>query len=134
MTTRLSIIVIAALMACAAPRQKLAGNNTGDDEFTAPAPEATSFALLLNNRHWLDMNIFVLHDGQASRVGMVTASSSQSLMLSARMLGQAGAIRVIAEAIGEPDSYTTDLLVVQPGQIVELNLESQLAGSNYSVQ
>jgi hypothetical protein len=50
------------------------------------------------------------------------------------MLGQSKTIRLIAEPIGDESRYTTDLLVVQPGQVVELNVESLLARSNYTIQ
>ena len=50
------------------------------------------------------------------------------------MLGQSKTIRLIAEPIGDESRYTTDLLVVQPGQVVELNVENLLARSNYTIQ
>jgi hypothetical protein len=100
-----------------------------------PAPvEASGFSLILNNRHLLDVNIFLLHDGQPERIATVTSSSSHSLVLPLRLLGQSKTIRIIAEPIGDETRYTTDILVVQPGQIIELNVESLIARSNYSVQ
>jgi hypothetical protein len=115
------------LAACFGPRQKL-------DRDAAPSPLADGFELTLNNRHWLDINVFVQHDGEASRVTTVTASSSQSLILPLWLLGESKIVRIIAEPVGEQGSYTTDLLRVDPGQSVELNVESVLSKSNYSVQ
>jgi len=90
--------------------------------------------LILNNRHLLDVNIFLQHDGQPDRVATVTSSSSRSISLPLRMLGQSKTIRIIAEPIGGQTSYTTEALVVQPGQIIELNVESLINRSNYSIQ
>jgi hypothetical protein len=116
--------LILGLIACAGPRQDV-----------DPAPvEASGFSLILNNRHLLDVNIFLLHDGQPERIATVTSSSSHSLVLPLRLLGQSKTIRIIAEPIGDETRYTTDILVVQPGQIIELNVESLIARSNYSVQ
>jgi hypothetical protein len=115
------------LAACLGPRQKL-------HEDAAPSPMSDGFELTLNNRHWLDINVFVLHDGEASRVATVTASSSQSLILPLWLLGESKVVRIIAEPVGEAGSYTTDPLRVDPGQSVELNVESVLSKSNYSVQ
>jgi hypothetical protein len=115
------------LAACFGPRQKL-------DRDAGPSPLADGFELTLNNRHWLDINVFVQHDGEASRVTTVTASSSQSLILPLWLLGESKIVRIIAEPVGEQGSYTTDLLRVDPGQAVELNVESVLSRSNYSVQ
>jgi hypothetical protein len=116
-----------ALAACAGPRQKF-----HDD--TGPSPLSDGFELTLNNRHWLDINVFVQHDGEASRVTTVTASSTQSLILPLWLLGESRLVRIIAEPVGEQGSYATDLLRVEPGQSVELNVESALSRSNYTVQ
>lgn len=100
----------------------------------SPSPLADGFELTLNNRHWLDVNVFVQHDGESSRVTMVTASTSQSLILPLWMLGESKLVRIIAEPVGEQDSYTTDLLRLDLGQSVEVNVESVLSKSNYSIQ
>jgi hypothetical protein len=121
---RLLTVFLFAL-ACSGPRQNVDPN---------PSPEADGFSLVLRSNHLLDVNIFVLHDGQADRVAMVPSSSTRALVLPLWMLGQSRAIRIIVEPIGEESRYTTDLLSVQPGQIVELNVESLLARSSYSIQ
>jgi hypothetical protein len=123
------LLVAASLVfaGCFGPRQKL-------HEDAGPSPMGDGFELTLNNHHWLDVNIFVQHDGEASRVTTVTASSSQSLILPGWLLGDSKLVRIIAEPVGAQDSYVTDLLRVDPGQSVELNVESTLATSNYSIQ
>jgi len=124
---KLTLAALALLAACFGPRQKL-------HEEEGPTPMADGFELTLNNHHWLDVNIFVQHDGEASRVTTVTASSSQSLILPLWLLGDSKIVRIIAEPVGAQDSYSTELLRVDPGQAVELNVESSLARSNYSIQ
>ncbi len=99
-----------------------------------PQPNARGFALVLTNRYLLDVNIFLQHDGQADRIAMVNAASSKTLELPLYLLGQGGAIRLIAEPIGDDTRYTTDLLTVQAGQIVQLFVENPIARSNYSIQ
>jgi hypothetical protein len=119
--------LLLALSACFGPRQRLR-------EESNPSPLSDGFELTLNNRHWLDVNVFIQHDGESSRVTLVTASSSQSLILPLWMLGDAKLVRIIAEPVGAQDSYTTDLLRVDVGQSVEVNVESTLSRSNYSIQ
>ena len=117
-------ILLLVMLGCAGPRQNV-----------DPEPvEADGFSLILNNRHLLDVNIFLQHDGQPDRIATVPSSTSRAMVLPLRMLGQSKTIRIIAEPIGDQTSYTTDVLVVQPGQIVELNVESLIARSNYSIQ
>jgi hypothetical protein len=119
------LLVLVVVLACRGPRQ-----NVDPD----PAPAADGFSLILRSNHLLDVNIFVLHDGQADRVAMVPSSSTRALVLPTWMLGQSHAIRIIVEPIGEDSRYTTDLLSVQPGQIVELNVESLLSRTSYTIQ
>jgi hypothetical protein len=117
-------ILLLMMLGCAGPRQNV-----------DPEPvQADGFSLILNNRHLLDVNIFLQHDGQADRITTVPSSTSRAIVLPLRMLGQSKAIRIIAEPIGDETRYTTEVLVVQPGQIIELNVESLIARSNYSVQ
>ena len=117
-------LLLALAMACAGPRQNV-----------DPEPvQAAGFSLILNNRHLLDVNIFLQHDGQPDRIATVTSSSSRSIVLPLWMLGQSKTIRIIAEPIGDETRYTTDVLLVQPGQIIELNVESLIARSNYTIQ
>jgi hypothetical protein len=117
-------LLLALAMACAGPRQDV-----------DPEPvQADGFSLILNNHHLLDVNIFLLHDGQPDRIATIPSSTTRAIVLPLRMLGQSKAIRIIAEPIGDETRYTTDLLVVQPGQIVELNVESAISRSSYNIQ
>jgi hypothetical protein len=113
------------MLACAGPRQNVD---------PAPQAQADGFSLILTNHNLLDVNVFLQHDGQADRIAMVNASTSKALELPLRMLGQGGAIRLIAEPIGDDTRYTTDILTVQPGQAVQLNVETPITRSNYSIQ
>jgi hypothetical protein len=124
---QLTLSALMLVAACFGPRQKL-------HEEEGPSPMSDGFELTTNNHHWLDVNIFVQHDGEASRVTTVTASSSQSLILPLWLLGDSKIVRIIAEPVGAQGSYSTELLRVDPGQAVELNVESSLARSNYSIQ
>jgi hypothetical protein len=117
-------VILLLILSCAGPRQDV-----------DPEPvEADGFSLILNNRHLLDVNIFLQHDGQPDRIATVPTATSREIVLPLRMLGQSKTIRLIAEPIGDESRYTTDLLVVQPGQVVELNVENLLARSNYNIQ
>jgi hypothetical protein len=118
------LVALLMLLTCAGPRQDV-----------DPEPvQAAGFSLILNNRHLLDINIFLQHDGQPDRIATVPSWTTRAIVLPLRMLGQSKAIQIIAEPIGDETRYTTDVLVVQPGQIVELNVESAIARSSYSVQ
>jgi type IV pilus biogenesis protein CpaD/CtpE len=99
-------------------------------------PEADLYAptpLTVENNNWLDVVIFVFHDGELSRVGTVTAASSTNFFLPNWMIGQSRNIRLLADPIGSDASARTETLHIQPGQFIEWRLESQLARSTVAV-
>jgi hypothetical protein len=109
--------------------------NRGNKAAPAPAidvPEG-EIALTVTNHNYLDVVIYVLHDGVQTRVGMVTGSSSTVFFLPARLLGQAREIQLYGDAIGNDAYARTDILVVQRGQYIEWTLETDLRRSSVGV-
>lgn len=98
-----------------------------------PAPEPVEVILTVTNHHWLDVTIYVLHDGQRSRVGTVTAVSTQQFVLPMRLLGISRQFQLLGEAIGSPAYARTEMLLIQPGQAIEWTLESDLRRSSVGV-
>ena len=96
----------------------------------APAGE---IALQVTNHNYLDVVVYVLHDGQRTRIGTVTGSSSQVFYLPVRLLGQGHEIQLYGDAIGSPDFARTERLIIQPGQYIEWTLESDLNRSSVGV-
>ena len=110
-----------------------AGHRNVEDD---AAPEADPLAptpLTVDNNHWLDIVVFVFHDGELSRVGTVTAASSTDFFLPTWMIGQSRNIRLLADPIGSNDAVGTETIHIQPGQFIEWRLESQLARSTVAV-
>jgi hypothetical protein len=104
------------------------------DDRPDPEVERNSPTVLnVTNTHWLDVVVSVLHDGELSRVGTVTAAASESFALPSWMLGQSRNIRLIADPVGSENRLGTELIQVQPGQTIEWRLESQLARSTVMV-
>jgi hypothetical protein len=99
----------------------------------SPSQDNEDIPLEVTNHNWLDVIIFVVHDGQSTRVGTASASSSVSFALPARLLGQGREIRLLGHPIGGSGSVVTETVVVQPGQYVEWTLESDLRRSAIGV-
>ena len=102
----------------------------GATAFRVPEGE---IALSVTNHNYLDVVVYVIHDGQQSRVGTVTGSSSTIFYLPVRMLGQGREIRLYGDAIGNDAYAVTDILVVQRGQYIEWTLETDLRRSSVGV-
>jgi|SRR5690242_14692255 len=94
---------------------------------------AGEIALNVTNHNYLDVVVYVLHDGQQTRVGMVTGSSSSLLFVPIRLLGLGHELQLYGRTIGS-DSFTrTPTLIVQPGQYIEWTLETDLRRSSVGV-
>src|SRR5205807_10505056 len=90
-------------------------------------------ALTVTNHNYLDVVVYVLHDGLQTRVGTVTGSSSAVFFLPARLLGQGHELQLLGDPIGSPDYARTPTLVIQPGQYIEWTLETDLRRSSAGV-
>ena len=106
------------------------GKAGGAPAFDVPEGE---IALSVTNHNYLDVVIYVVHDGVQTRVGMVTGSSSAVFFLPARLLGQAREIQLVGDAIGNDSYARTEVLVVQRGQYIEWTLETDLRRSSVGV-
>jgi hypothetical protein len=96
------------------------------------APEG-EIALRVTNHNFLDVAIYVVHDGQRTRVGTVTGSSSQVFFLPFRLLGQGREIALFGDPIGSTAFARTEVLIIQPGQYIEWTLETDLRRSSVGV-
>jgi hypothetical protein len=108
------------------------GNNSVDESVANNVPES-EIALNVTNHNYLDVVVYVLHDGQRTRVGTASGSSSSLFFLPPRLIGQGREIRLYGDAIGNDDYAVTDILVVQRGQYIEWTLETDLRRSSVGV-
>lgn len=98
--------------------------------FDVPAGE---IALNITNHNYLDVVIYVLHDGLQTRVGMVTGSSSSLVFVPIRLLGIGHELQLYGRAIGSEAYARTQTLILQPGQYIEWTLETDLRRSSVGV-
>ena len=104
----------------------------GKDSADTPAP-ATDVPVQIINHHWLDITIYVIHDGQRTRLGVAGGSAETRLELPSHLLGVGRDIQLYADPIGSLDDAITEVIVVQPGQFIEWLLESGLERSTVGV-
>jgi predicted small secreted protein len=101
-------------------------------DFSSQTP-ADGVPLEIANHNWSDVVIYIVRDGQRSRLGVATAASATSFVLPRRMFGQAGELQLFGRPIGAAGSALTETVIVQPGQWVEWTLESDLDRSAIGV-
>ncbi len=108
-------------------------NRGGPDRTSAFGVSQSEIALSVSNHNYLDVVVYVLHDGVRTRVGTVTGSSSTVFFLPLRLLGQGRQIQLFGDAIGNDAYASTEILIVQPGQYVVWTLETDLNRSSVGV-
>jgi hypothetical protein len=116
----------------------LLAGSTGCARHSAQADEPSAnsnadIAVVVENHHWNDVIVSVIHDGVTERVGLATAAKTSTFYFPSRRLGPSGLIRLRGHAVGAPDSHITDGFVVHGGQEIQWTLESDLARSSVAV-
>jgi hypothetical protein len=119
------LLIGAALAGCS--RHRLPAPPTA--EVTPPQ----GWSLTVINRHWLDVSIYVMSDGQRAHVGTVSATRTETYELPPHLIRTGWMIRLEADPIGATRVVRTDALVVQQGQRVEWTLETGLERSSVAV-
>jgi hypothetical protein len=110
------------------------GGRSEPDDDVEPEPDRNEpVPLTVTNAYRLDVVIFIYHDGELSRVGTVTSSSSATFSLAPWMLGQSRTVRLFGDPIGSNESARTEAIHIQPGQYIDWRLESQLNRSTVAV-
>jgi hypothetical protein len=120
------ILSAAILSACSCAFGKRASDS-------GAAPRSSEIPLQVVNNHWLDVTIYVIHDGQRTRLGVAGGSTQTRMLLPSRLLGGGGELRLYGDPIGSPELAITEVIVVQPGQSIEWLLESGLDRSTIGV-
>jgi hypothetical protein len=87
----------------------------------------------VHNNNRADINVYVVGDGQAVRVGTATAATTSSFDVPARLLGQGRQLRLRADPIGGRAVHTSELIRVGPGQRIDWTLETDLSRSSIAV-
>ena len=87
----------------------------------------------VESHHSSDIVIYLMNDNQSQRLGMIPAVSTTSFVLPYRQLAAGGKVRLRAYPVGGRGSFTSEDVVVQPGQGVKWTLESDLSRSSLAV-
>jgi hypothetical protein len=86
----------------------------------------------VESHNWNDITVYLIAGGLPQRLGMVTALSRATFDFRSHRLNTSGGVRLRALPVaGRP--FTTETILVLPGQIISWTLENHLDGSSFSV-
>jgi hypothetical protein len=110
------------------------GSRSKDSDADVPAPENTAeLAVEVENHGWSDIVISLVRGTAVERLGMVGGLTTETFVFPYRKLGASSDVRLRAYPIGGPKAFTSENLLVQPGQWVKWTLESDLTRSSLAV-
>lgn len=89
--------------------------------------------LHVENHHYGDVDIFVIHNGSRTRVGSVTATSDETFTLNSRVIGTVGTMQLLAHGVGEAGSLSSEQFAIRPSMQINWTLDSNLARATLSI-
>lgn len=121
------LLLAAALLGCAGKSEE------GADQDAEPSRSTAEMSLEVENHGWSDIVIYLVRGTGSDRLGMVGALSTATFVFPFRKLGTGNDVRLRADPIGGSGAFTSENLLVQPGQWVKWTLESDLTRSFLAV-
>ena len=119
----LAVLVVVGLVAGCAHHGRVNDDYQGNVDSTVH----------IANHHWGDVDVFLLHDGQRTRLGMVTATTEQTFVLKSRLVGSAAQMQLEAHAIGMTGVLDSEQMAYRPGMQINWTLESNLSRATLSI-
>ena len=117
--------LVLLLAACARPPES-------SDSAPPPDLQNAEITVVVNNQHWLDLNIYLVQGPSRRRLGIAPSQSSKVISVPwARITGST--IRLGGDPFGDRASLVTDFLAVRPNAVVEWTVGSGLRQSSASV-
>jgi hypothetical protein len=86
----------------------------------------------VTSHNWSDITVYLLSGGLPQRLGMVSALGEASFDFSSQQLNSSAGVRLRALPVaGRP--FTSETILVLPGQAIFWTLENNLETSNFTV-
>ena len=118
-------LVLSSLPAC--------GLFSSRNSESAASARNAEVALEVESHHWSDIVVYLMNGTQSQRLGTVAGVSSKQFVFSYRQLATGGKVRLRAYPVGGQGSFTSEDVLIQPGQSIKWTLESDLSRSSMSV-
>lgn len=104
----------------------------GSEPDTPAAPASSTVLVEVESHNWSDITVYLLVGGLPQRLGMVTALGEATFDFPAQRLHTSGGVRLRALPVAG-QAFTSETILVLPGQIISWTLENNLDNSSFSV-
>ena len=93
----------------------------------------TAIGLRVRNDNFLDMDVYAISAGLATRLGTVTGNSRHNFVLDSSM-ADGEDFRIVATPVGGNGRASTGNLAVSPGQLIDFTIGSTLRNSSVTIR
>jgi hypothetical protein len=124
------LLLTSSVWLASAPACGLLSSRESDSPVSSSTAEVP---LEVESHHWSDIVIYLMDGNQSQRLGMVAGLSTKNFVFPYRRLTSGGKLRLRAYPVGGPGSFTSEDLLIQPGQWIKWTLESDLSRSSLAV-
>src|SRR5689334_9873390 len=93
----------------------------------------TAIGLRVRNDNFLDMDVYAISEGLATRLGTVTGNSRRNFVLDSS-LADGQDFRIVATPVGGNGRAGTGNLAVSPGQLIDFTIGSTLRNSSVVIR
>jgi len=121
-----------ALQPAQASGQDVTENGDAFSSLTKTA-EQRPVRVYVQNNNWLDMRVYAVRGSTRLRIGTVRSQQGQFFELPTHMIEAGLHVQLQADPIGSDRVMTMPRVMINPGDIVEWNIENSLNLSRISV-
>ncbi len=97
-----------------------------------PAPPQGQVLVSVESHNWNDITVYLLAGGLPQRLGMVSALGAATFDFSSQRLNTSAGVRLRALPVAGR-AFTSETILVLPGQAIFWTLENNLETSNFTV-
>ena len=119
-------LTVAALVAVPAAAAQTASEESSE----TPAAVSVQTTVSVVNDNWHDITVYAVRGGYRRRLGLVNSFAKRVFTLPPNFLIPSDELRLIADPIGRRGAFASEPLVVNPGDVVEWRLRSNIRLSN----
>jgi hypothetical protein len=106
--------------------------SSGDPAPSSNIPVRGEVLVEIESHNWNDITVYLMAGGLPQRLGMVSALGSATFDFPPQRLNTSTGVRLRALPVaGRP--FTTETILVLPGQVISWTLENNLNASSFSV-
>ncbi len=131
-----TMAVMAGMLAlgCAHATREGGAAGGGKVSVAAASPRADAPVIQVRNRHWQDVNIYLLLGGTRFRLGTVSSNHTERFSIARYAGWDTHSLQIYVDPIGSTDSYTSDDFYLADGQWADCVVEGTLRLSSYMVR